>query len=191
MLIQFKRRFSMAHRLRFDRNSKCMVPHGHNEFVTVSLKARPGGRGVDWGNANYAASFADLKRHWHGFVDDSLDHAFQLGADDPMIGYFRDHEPELLPRLLVIAGDPTTEAVATALLMKLNALLAVHLPDFECERLDLEETPTNTVVVTTEDAAACPIRLGEWCHRADLSINDLLPPETWSPSSSAAVEHLK
>jgi len=180
MLIQFKRRFSMAHRLRFDRNSKCMVPHGHNEFVTVSLKAKPDARGIDWGNANYAASFADLKRHWHGFVDDSLDHAFQLGADDPMIGYFRDHEPERLPRLLIIAGDPTTEAVATALLMKLTALLEAHLPEFECDRLDLEETPTNTVVVTPGDVAACPIRLGEWCHRADLSINDLLPPEAWS-----------
>jgi 6-pyruvoyltetrahydropterin/6-carboxytetrahydropterin synthase len=180
MFVQFKRRFSMAHRLRFDRNSKCMVPHGHNEVVTVALKPKAGARSVDWGRANYAASFADLKRHWHGFVDDSLDHAFQLGADDPMVGYFRDHEPELLPRLLVIAGDPTTEAVATALFMKLDALLHAHLPDFECARLDLEETPTNTVVVTHEDIVACPIRLGDWCHRADGSINDLLPPETWS-----------
>ena len=169
----------MAHRLRFDRNSKCMVPHGHNEFVTVSLKARPGVSGVDWGNANYGASFADLKRHWHGFVDDSLDHAFQLGADDPMIGYFRDHEPELLSRLLIIQGDPTTEAVATALLMKLNAILAAHLPAFECVRFELEETPTNSVVLMPEDIAGCPVRLGEWCHRADLSLNDLLPADAW------------
>jgi 6-pyruvoyltetrahydropterin/6-carboxytetrahydropterin synthase len=64
--------------------------------------------------------------------------------------------------------------------MKLNAILAVHLPDFECDRLDLEETPTNTIVVTAADVAACPIRLGEWCHRADPSINDLLPPEHWT-----------
>ena len=74
MLIQFKRRFSMAHRLRFDRNSKCMTPHGHNEFVTVDLKPRAGAGAVDWGAANYAASFADMKRHWHGFIDDALDH---------------------------------------------------------------------------------------------------------------------
>ncbi len=39
---------------------------------------------------------------------------------------------------------------------------------------------TNTVVVTPDDLAACPIRLGEWCHRADLSLNDLLPPEAWA-----------
>jgi 6-pyruvoyltetrahydropterin/6-carboxytetrahydropterin synthase len=163
MLIQFKRRFSMAHRLRFDRNSKCMTPHGHNEFVTVDLKPKAGARGIDWGAANYASSFADMKRHWHSFVDDALDHAFQLGHDDPMIGYF----------LLVIQGDPTTEAVATALYMKLNAILAAHLPDFECARFEIEETPTNSVILTPEDVAACPIRLGEWCHRADLSLNDL------------------
>ncbi len=184
MLITFKRRFSMAHRLRFDHNSKCLTPHGHNEFVAVSLQPKAtSARAVDWGNANYAASFADLKRHWHGFVDDALDHAFQLGHDDPMLGYFRDHEPELLQRLLVIQGDPTTEAVATALFMKLNAVLAAHMPDFECARLELEETPTNTIVIMPADVAACPIRLGEWCHRADLSINDLVAVDQWGSLS--------
>lgn len=182
MQLQFKRRFSMAHRLRFDANSKCLTPHGHNEFVVVSLQARDAGA-MRWGNANYAASFADLKRHWHRFVDDSLDHAFQLGHDDPMIGYFRQHEPELLPRLLVIEGDPTTEAVAAALYMKLNAILAAHLPDFECVRFEIEETPTNSVVLGPADIAACPIRLGEWCHRADMSLNDLLSPDAWDALS--------
>ncbi|MDI7776285.1 6-carboxytetrahydropterin synthase [Asticcacaulis sp. EMRT-3] len=178
MLIQFKRRFSMAHRLRFDRSSKCATPHGHNEFVCIDLQARPG-KACDWGAANYAESFARLKAHWHRFIDDSLDHAFQLGHDDPMIGYFRDHEPDLLPRLLVITGDPTTEAVATALYMKLNAILAAHMPDFECVRFEIEETPTNSVILSPADIKACPIRLGDWCHRADMSLNDLLPPEAW------------
>ena len=123
MLIQFKRRFSMAHRLRFDRDSKCATPHGHNEFVCVDLQARAG-KAFDWGGANYAENFSNLKRQWHRFVDVSLDHAFQLGHDDPMIGYFRAHEPEILPRLLVIQGDPTTEAAAAALYMKLNAIMA-------------------------------------------------------------------
>ncbi len=179
MLIQFKRRFSMAHRLRFDRSSKCMTPHGHNEFLAVSLQPRATAKGMDWGDANYAASFADLKRHWHAFVDDALDHAFQLGHDDPMIGYFQAHEPELLQRLLIIQGDPTTEAVAAALYLKLNAILARFRPDFECIRFEIEETPTNSIVLTPQDVAQCPIRLGEWCHRADLSLNDLLPADAW------------
>ena len=177
VLIQFKRRFSMAHRLRFERTSKCATPHGHNEFVSVSLQARD--RSIDWGGANYAASFSQMKEAWHRFVDDSLDHAFQLGGGDPMIGYFQQHEPDLLPRLLVIAGDPTTEAVAMALYMKLNAILGAHLPGFECVRFELEETPTNSVVLTQQDVAACPVRLGDWCHRADLSLNDLLPADAW------------
>ena len=179
MLIQFKRRFSMAHRLRFDRSSKCMTPHGHNEIVTISLQ--PKTATADWGGANHAMSFADLKRHWHAFVDDALDHAFQLGHDDPMIGWFRDHEPELLPRLLVITGDPTTEGVAAALYMKLNAILLKCLPQFECVRFELEETPTNTIALTPADLAAVTVPLGAWCHRADMSLNDLLPADVWEP----------
>jgi len=190
----------MAHRLRFDRNSKCATPHGHNEFVCVSLQARPEARGIDWGGSNYAASFAALKTHWHAFIDNSLDHAFQLGAGDPLISYFQQHEPDIVPRLLVIGGDPTTEAVATALYLKLNAILARHVPDFECVRFEVEETPTNSVVLLPSDVAGPP-PLGDWCRRADLSINDLLPPDAWpslaptarsapgddSPTSSEAV----
>ena len=173
----------MAHRLRFDRNSKCATPHGHNEFVGVSLQPRAEARGIDWGAANYAASFANLKSHWHAFVDDSLDHAFQLGAGDPLIAYFQQHEPDLLPRLLVIDGDPTTEAVATALYLKLNAILDAHVPGFECVRFEIEETPTNSVVLLPADVAAAP-NLGDWCRRADLSINDLLPQDAWPELAS-------
>ena len=36
--VRFTRRFSMAHRLIADAGSKCAVPHGHNEFVTVTLE---------------------------------------------------------------------------------------------------------------------------------------------------------
>jgi len=165
----------MAHRLLADRTSKCATPHGHNEYVRVTLSAKSPGA-VKWGQANYARSFDELKRDWHRFVDEALDHAFQLGEDDPLIGFFREHEPDLLPRLLIIPGDPTTEAVALALYHKLNAILAVHAPDFECIRFEIEETPTNTVILTREDITHGP-RLADWCHRADLSLNDLLPPE--------------
>lgn len=181
MQIQFTRRFSMAHRLRADRSSKCATPHGHNEFVRVTLNAKSPDT-VKWGQSNYAQSFDALKRDWHRFVDEALDHAFQLGADDPLIGFFQAHEPDLLPRLLIIPGDPTTEAVALALYHKLNAILSAQVPDFECVRFEIEETPTNTVILTPEDLNHGP-RLAEWCHRADLSINDLLPPEDWQKRS--------
>lgn len=175
----FKRRFSMAHRLRFDRTSKCATPHGHNEFVSVTLRAKAGSaHDIHWGTSNYGESFANLKREWHRFVDDALDHAFQLGADDPLIDFFKTHEPDIVPRLLIIKGDPTTEAVAMALFQKLSAILARFHPDFVCTRLELEETPTNTVVITDEDGVE-RVDLGEWCRRADLSLNDLLRPADW------------
>lgn len=170
MLIQFTRRFSMAHRLLADRTSKCATPHGHNEYVRVSLK--PTATRVAWGEANHALSFDALKRDWHGFVDHALDHAFQMGSKDPLIGFFQTHEPDILPRLLIVEGDPTTEAVALALYQKLNAILAAHVPGFECVRFEIEETPTNSVILTPEDLVDAP-RLGEWCHRADYSLNDL------------------
>lgn len=171
MQIQFTRRFSMAHRLLADRTSKCATPHGHNEFVRVTLKPKSSAS-VKWGQANYALSFDALKRDWHRFVDEALDHAFQLGANDPLIGFFQTHEPDIVPRLLVIDGDPTTEAVALALYYKLNAILVRHVPDFECVRFEIEETPTNSVILTPEDLVNGP-QLGQWCHRADLSLNDL------------------
>lgn len=175
----------MAHRLLADRASKCATPHGHNEFVRVTLKARSADT-VKWGQANYAQSFDALKRDWHRFVDDSLDHAFQLGEADPIIGFFRAHEPDLLPRLLIIPGDPTTEAVALALYHKLNAILAAQVPDFECVRFEIEETPTNTVILTPDDLIGAP-RLAEWCHRADMSLNDLLPPDAWTRKDGACL----
>jgi 6-pyruvoyltetrahydropterin/6-carboxytetrahydropterin synthase len=179
--IVFKRRFSMAHRLRFDRTSKCATPHGHNEFVSVTLRLKQGcARNIDWGGSNHAESFARLKKHWHRFVDESLDHALQLGHDDPLIAYFQAHEPDIVPRLLVINGDPTTEAVAMALYFKLNAILSAYVPDFECIRFEIEETPTNSVVIALDEMQSCTASLGAWCGRADMSINDLLAPESWA-----------
>ena len=110
--LEFTRRFAMAHRLLADPSSKCAVPHGHNEFVTVTLAtdARP-----DWGGANMAAPFERLKTRWPGWIDGAVDHALQLDRDDPLVGFFRAHEPERLPRLMLFEGDPTTEAAAVGL----------------------------------------------------------------------------
>lgn len=178
--IRFTRRFSMAHRLYSQQSSNCFTPHGHNEFVHVTLSQKAGAaRAVQWGSANCAAPFLALKKPWHTFVDDALDHAFQLSASDPLISYFQAHEPAVVPRLLVVPGDPTTEVVGLALLSKLQAFLAVHADDFECTRLELEETPTNAVIVTPDDLRACSIDLGAWTRRADQSINDLLPPSAF------------
>lgn len=175
--VRFTRRFSMAHRLIADAASKCAVPHGHNEFVSVTLEPLAE---IDFGGANYAASFERLKTRWHGFVDRSLDHAFQLNATDPLLDYFKDHEPQRLKQVLVVDGDPTTEALVIALWRKMEAIIAAEALPFRLVELAIEETPTNTVLARglTDAERAWP--LAGWCDRPDNSINDILPLESWA-----------
>ncbi len=168
--IEFTRRFAMAHRLLSDPASKCAVPHGHNEVVTVTLAcdAAP-----DWGRANMAAPFERLKTRWHGWIDGAVDHALQLNARDPLVDFFRAHEPQRLGRLMLFDGDPTTEAAAVGFRRKLTAFLRAEAPGWRCVRLRLEETPTNAVVLGDGPDGEGGWAPGAWCDRDDLSINDL------------------
>ena len=167
--LEFSRRYAMAHRLLADPNSKCIVPHGHNETVTVRLEPSTAFR---FGGANALASFDALKRRWHSWIDGAVDHTLHLNQDDPLIGFFRAHEPARLQRVMSFVGDPTTEALAACFWLKLTAFLtADHLP-FAVGEVRVEETPTNTVSLTAFDARDCGLTAGAWPFRADLSIND-------------------
>lgn len=161
----------MAHRLLADAGSRCAVPHGHNEFVTVTLATD---REMAFGGSNYVASFESLKKRWHGFIDGAVDHAFQVNAADPLLGWFRTHEPHRLNQVMVFDGDPTTEAFAIALRRKIEAILTAEGSAYRCIELVLEETPTNTIVVgETLSAAERAWMSGGWMDRPDQSINDL------------------
>lgn len=169
--IRFTRRFSMAHRLLAEAESKCIVPHGHNEFVHVTLSTN---RDMDFGGANYVASFDRLKSRWHGFIDRAVDHAFQLNGADPLLKWFLAEEPQRAPRLMVFDGDPTSEALAIALRRKLDAILKDEQSPFRCTGLMLEETPTNAVILgETLSAAERSWMAGSWIDRPDQTINDL------------------
>ena len=171
MEIVFTRRYSMAHRLRFSGSAKCEVPHGHNELVTARL-AYIGARPLS-PESNIAADFADLKTDWHRWIDKSVDHAFQLGLDDPLIGYFKTHEPQQLSRILVTPGDPSTECLAALFLCKYQCFLAAVDAPFEVSSIELVETPTNAVVINKADIALFPALSGDgWWRRPDMSIND-------------------
>jgi 6-pyruvoyltetrahydropterin/6-carboxytetrahydropterin synthase len=172
----FTRRYSMAHRLMADARSKCAVPHGHNELVTVKLQA-VAARRLD-GVANMVEPFEIAKAHWHRWIDEQVDHALQLSDQDPLIGYFRNHEPDRLARQLVTPGDPTTEMLAACFMAKLNAFLAKGGSDLRCVEVVVEETPTNTVTFAGDPADVLPERpaaanRADWWWRADSSINDL------------------
>ncbi len=169
----FTRRFSMGHRLIAGASAKCAVPHGHNETVTVHLQ--PVSPGPLDGRANMVEPFERAKAVWHRWVDDHLDHALQLSAQDPLLAFFQAQEPARLPRILVTPGDPTTEMLACCLMAKLNAFLAADGGRLFCARILLEETPTNSVVFEGDPMDHLPQGQGEapWWLRPDMSINDL------------------
>ncbi len=169
--IEFTRRYAMAHRLLADPESKCAVPHGHNELVTVRLA--PFAR-FRFGGANAQAPFDALKARWHSWIDGAVDHALQLNQADPLIVFFREHEPRRLSSIVTFDGDPSTEALAACFWLKLTAFLKADALPFDVAQVRVEETPTNAVVLTRENfaAAECGLAPGAWPLRADMSIND-------------------
>ena len=174
--ICFTRRYSMSHRLFSLKDSKCFVPHGHNEFVKVYLVSC-GSDDLD-GISNMSNKFETLKKTWHNWIDNAVDHSMQMTAIDPLLDYFKENEPENLAHLLITPGDPTTEVLAACFYAKINAFLKHDNLDMKCVKVEIEETPTNTVIFhgdpnkaiskTHYDGPETP-----WWCRPDMSINDL------------------
>lgn len=170
----FTRRFAMAHRLIHGSSEICATPHGHNEEVRVYLKpleVRP----LD-GKQNVVVPFEKAKSTWHRFIDGSVDHAFQLADNDPLLPWFIEHEPQRIPRLLITPGDPTTELLACLFMSKLNCFLLAEQSGLYCDQIEILETPTNTVRFIGNSLDFIPnIRPPEqcWWRRADMSISDL------------------
>jgi 6-pyruvoyltetrahydropterin/6-carboxytetrahydropterin synthase len=75
---------------------------------------------------------------------------------------------------MTFQGDPTTEALAACFWLKLSAFVASDKLPFSVREVRIEETPTNTVVLTREvfDPAICGLGRHAWPWRADMSIND-------------------
>ena len=169
--LEFTRRYAMAHRLLATKSPKCAIPHGHNEFVTVRLDPLTPFRFSD---TNSTAPFETVKRRWHAWIDEHVDHALHLGEADPLIEFFREREPQRLSQIMTFQGDPTTEALAACFFLKLSAFIADDSLPFAVREVRIEETPTNTVIVSREsfDPNACGLRAGAWPLRADMSIND-------------------
>lgn len=169
--LEFTRRYAMAHRLLSDPASKCAIPHGHNEIVRVRLTPHAKFR---FGGSNMDAPFEAVKGRWKTWIDDHVDHTLMLDAADPLLLYFRENEPRRLSRIMTFPGDPTTEALAACYFLKLSAFLAADGLPFDVAEVAVEETPTNTVILTRDlfDADACGMDDKSWPRRADMSIND-------------------
>lgn len=166
----FSRRFSMAHRLITGCSQKCAIPHGHNEIVTVRLAPTSPSQ-LDQ-RTNMVEEFGAAKSTWHKWIDNHVDHAFQISDRDPIIHYFQEYEPDKLPRLLVTPGDPTTEMLCVVFMNKLNRFLAQQESQLRCIALEIEETPTNRVKFSGTPENHLPTG-SAWFNRPDYSINDL------------------
>ena len=174
--ICFTRRYSMSHRLYNIKQGKCFVPHGHNEFVKVHLVST-GDDALD-GVSNMSSKFEDLKKTWHNWIDNAVDHSMQLTNTDPLLSYFKENEPENVKRILITPGDPTTEILAACFFTKINAFLKNDDLNMKCIRVEVEETPTNTVIFHGDPDKAIAREQYDgpsvpWWQRADMSINDL------------------
>ncbi len=166
----------MSHRLFNLKNSKCFVPHGHNEYVKVYLVSTEDDN-LD-GNTNMSNGFNALKETWHNWIDNAVDHSMQLSNIDPLLDYFKDNEPENLTHLLITPGDPTTEILAACFYAKINSFLQHDEINMRCIKVEIEETPTNTVIFSGDPQKAISRKDYEgprvpWWMRPDMTINDL------------------
>jgi 6-pyruvoyltetrahydropterin/6-carboxytetrahydropterin synthase len=174
--MQFTRRYCSAHRFLGTASEQCRTPHGHNWFVRITVIAdEPVALDAD---RNMLGEFKKTKTEWHRFVDERIDHSFQLNGKDPLIDWFRTHEPARLDHILTTPGDPTTEMLAVLWQCKAQTILSTAGTGLLVSEVHLEETPTNSVSVIGAHAyrehlpATLPDGRPPWWMRADSSIND-------------------
>lgn len=170
--LEFTRRYCMGHRLLAGLAPKCAFPHGHNEYVRVRLAPRA--QATLDGVGNMIEEFGEAKRMWHRWIDDAVDHSFQLSERDPLVEYFLENEPAAIPHLLITPGDPTTECLAACFMEKISAFLRFQKSELDCVSVRISETPTNSVTLHATEKRLLPdVSHTPWWRRADMSINDL------------------
>jgi 6-pyruvoyltetrahydropterin/6-carboxytetrahydropterin synthase len=165
----FTRRIAIAHRLISDPLSPCYSIHGHNVYIkwhaayhaTMSFT-------LDF-EANMLAPFAKVKGTIHKWMDNYLDHSLFISNKDSHLPLYLEDKM----KMAVFHGDPTMEMVAASLYAKINAFLS---DSFElklyCPMVEIEETPTNTVIVRS--SFNLPKSCQHWWNRADMTTNDNL-----------------
>ena len=162
----------MAHRLISGYSEKCSVPHGHNEYVKVFLSSNDE-EFLDR-DVNMVQLFETAKKKWHFFIDNHIDHAFQVSDKDPLISFFQQNEKKTYDKLVVTPGDPTTEMMCCCLMAKIQTFLEHEKTNLSCIKVELLETPTNLVSLEGKYSYKKNLPNGNyWWNRNDFSINDL------------------
>ena len=90
--------------------------------------------------------------------------------------WFIKNEPKRVMNLVVTPVDPTTELMACLLMIKVNKILDAEKTGLYCFKIDIKETPTNTVSFSGNPFDFVPQSengQGHWWERPDMSISDL------------------
>lgn len=174
MKMVFTRRFEAAHRLMSDKSLKCQNPHGHSWTVKVTVEA-VAPQPLDL-QVNMVEEFGAAKKKWHTWIDEYVDHSVMFNINDvELIDTIRRLVPHT--KMMLTPGDPTTEMCCALFMAKFNRFLEVeHNSRLLCTRIELIETPTNTVVFEGNSYTHLPaVPIGEaWWSRDDMSTNDLV-----------------
>lgn len=99
--IKVKHNMEMAHRLSLT-PGKCEAIHGHSWWVELEIAGPVDSKGM-------ILEFGEVKKVFREYLDTTFDHQLLLHNNDPVA---KDH---LLPGLVTVPWDPTTENVAMAI----------------------------------------------------------------------------
>lgn len=108
-----KLEFDYGHRL-LNHESKCAHAHGHRGVFEIQCRATALDR------AGRVIDFGDIKRIVGGWIDDNLDHAFLVNADDAAMRGFLEANKQ---RHYVFEFEPSAENLAWFMLTQSQILL--------------------------------------------------------------------
>lgn len=116
MRLKIRHNAEIAHRLSLaPDDSKCRQIHGHGLQIELVLLTREGANGMAVNSAREVLEFGDMKKKFREHIDTKYDHHLILNKDDPWaqhLPFVDAPDQRLLPGLVTVPGDPTTENIA-------------------------------------------------------------------------------
>lgn len=114
--VTFTRTFHAAHRVWSDKG-KCANIHGHSYHATIAVKHD------ELDGQGFIIPFDRIK-----LIVDQYDHALILDLNDPLVSELGGPISEPL-RLVLVAGLPSTEFMATWIAAQVRIAIAAYWPD--------------------------------------------------------------
>lgn len=155
--ISVRHNAEVAHRL-YNMPGKCQNIHGHSMQIELTIVGELVGHGVLAG-----LEFAQVKKSFRAYIDESIDHHLLLNKDDPWARQLRPMPIEFtdkvdqdvhftrLPGLITTPDDPTTEHIAKWLCEWAWDVWG-HDPKVHAVTIEVSETGTNGAQFTLTDA---------------------------------------